>query len=191
MGFGKAYKSAGRSPKDAAFGWGAVHALSPGHGKAMVAAYGAIANGGGFIEPVLVVRVEDRTGKTLHGMTVNGFPNCFIFSTVQSGFTANYPHALAEQSQHAAHIIVEAVGRQKTRVEPTVEAVEAWTQEVLDAVLDRRKFLEECTPGYYNGEGQLNPLAASFSPYGKGSVAFFGILAEWRDEGSLRGLTLD
>ena len=36
--------------------------------KEMVAAYGAIANGGGYIEPVLVVRVEDREGKTLHGI---------------------------------------------------------------------------------------------------------------------------
>jgi penicillin-binding protein 1A len=36
--------------------------------KEMVAAYGTIANGGGYIEPVLVVRVEDRQGKTLHGI---------------------------------------------------------------------------------------------------------------------------
>jgi len=36
--------------------------------KEMVAAYGTIANGGSYIEPVLVVRVEDRHGKTLHGI---------------------------------------------------------------------------------------------------------------------------
>ena len=35
--------------------------------KEMVAAYGTIANGGGYIEPLLVMRVEDREGKTLHG----------------------------------------------------------------------------------------------------------------------------
>ncbi len=129
-------------------------------------------------------------GRTLHGMTVNGFPNCFIFSTIQSGFTANYPHALAEQSQHAAHIISTALKQQKTRVEPTEEAEVAWTQEILDAVLDRRKFLEECTPGYYNGEGQISEQAASFSSYGKGSVAFFRILEDWRSEGEMRGLVL-
>ena len=129
-------------------------------------------------------------GRTLHGMTVNGFPNCFIFSTIQSGFTANYPHALAEQSQHAAHIISTALKQQKTRVEPTEEAEVAWTQEILDAVLDRRKFLEECTPGYYNGEGQISEQAASFSSYGKGSVAFFRILEEWRSDGEMRGLVL-
>lgn len=130
-------------------------------------------------------------GRTLHGMTVNGFPNCFIFSVVQSGFTANYPHALAEQSQHAAYIIAEAIKRQSTRIEPTEEAEGAWTQEILDTVLDRRKFLEECTPGYYNGEGKLSPLAASFASYGKGSDAFFRILAEWRAAGDLPGLVLN
>lgn len=127
-------------------------------------------------------------GKSLHGMTVNGFPNMFIFSVIQSGFTANYPHALLEQAGHAAHIIGEAMASQKSRVEPTEEAEEAWTQEILTAVLDRRKFLEECTPGYYNGEGQLSPMAASFSSYGKGSVAFFETIREWRDEGGMRGL---
>jgi cyclohexanone monooxygenase len=129
-------------------------------------------------------------GKSLHGMTVNGFPNCFIFSVVQSGFTANYPHALLEQAGHAAHIIGHAMATQKWRVEPTEQAEEAWTQEILAAVLDRRKFLEECTPGYYNGEGQLSPAAASLSSYGKGSVAFFNTIKAWRDEGSLQGLAL-
>ncbi|PKB19366.1 cyclohexanone monooxygenase [Novosphingobium kunmingense] len=129
--------------------------------------------------------------KTLHGMTANGFPNCFIFSVIQSGFTANYPHALAEQSNHAVHIIAKAMGRQATRIEPTEEAEEAWTQEILGAVLDRRKFLEECTPGYYNGEGQLSPLAASFASYGKGSDAFFRVIADWRDEGSLPGMVIE
>ncbi|WBH16920.1 flavin-containing monooxygenase [Sphingomonas radiodurans] len=130
-------------------------------------------------------------GKSLHGMTVNGFPNMFIFSVIQSGFTANYPHALLEQATHSAHIIGHALATQKSRVEPTEDAENAWTQEILTAVLDRRKFLEECTPGYYNGEGQLSRLAASFSSYGKGSVAFFATIKAWREDGGMPGLTLD
>ena len=124
-------------------------------------------------------------------MTVNGFPNCFIFSVIQSGFTANYPHALSEQSKHAAHIIAEAMARQATRVEPTEEAEQGWTQEVLGSLLDRRKFLEECTPGYYNGEGQLSPLAASYASYGKGSDAFFEVISDWREDGGMAGLVLE
>ena len=129
-------------------------------------------------------------GRTLHGMTVNGFPNCFIFSQIQSGFTPNYPHALAEQAGHAAHIIAAANARGSTRVEPSARAEQGWTEEILAAVLDRRKFLEDCTPGYYNGEGQLSPVAASFSSYGKGSDAFFRLIAAWRDADDLAGLDL-
>lgn len=128
--------------------------------------------------------------RTLHGMTVNGFPNCFIFSVIQAGFTANYPHALNEQSKHAAHIIAHALSEGVTEVEATPEAELGWTQEILEAVLDRRKFMEECTPGYYNNEGQASPLAASFAPYGKGSMAFFDILKNWRDAGGFDGLIL-
>lgn len=127
-------------------------------------------------------------GATLHGLMVNEFPNCFIFSTVQSGFTANYPHALLEQAHHSAHIIAHAVQQGRERVEPTAEAERQWTAEILDAILDRRKFQEECTPGYYNNEGQANPLFASFASYGKGSVAFFKILADWREAGDFAGL---
>ena len=40
---------------------------------------------------------------SLHGMHTRGFPNCFIVSNAQSGFTANYPHMLNEQSKHLAY----------------------------------------------------------------------------------------
>jgi len=130
-------------------------------------------------------------GRSLHGMTVNGFPNCFIFSTVQSGFTANYPHALDEQAVHTAHVISAALDGEKTRVEPTIKAEEDWTGQIIASLLDRRKFQEECTPGYYNNEGKANPALASFASYGKGSVAFFKLLAEWRAAGDMKGLTLD
>lgn len=128
--------------------------------------------------------------RTLHGMTINGFPNCFIFSVIQSGFTANYPHALNEQSKHAAHIIAHALENGVTEIEATKAAEEEWTQEILEAVLDRRKFMEECTPGYYNNEGQASPLAASFASYGKGSMAFFDILKNWREAGDFAGMEL-
>ena len=128
--------------------------------------------------------------RSLHGLTVNEFPNCFIFSVVQSGFTVNYPHLLAEQAAHTAHVIAAAREKGATRIEPTVAAEEAWTAEILAAALDRRKFQEECTPGYYNDEGHVNPQAASFASYGRGSPAFFRLLTEWREQGELAGLML-
>ena len=40
--------------------------------------------------------------RTLHGLRVNGFPNCFILSIAQSGFTVNFPYLLDVQARHIA-----------------------------------------------------------------------------------------
>ena len=48
----------------------------------------------------------------------------------------------------------------------------------------------ECTPGYYNNEGQLHPHAAQSAPYGAGSISFFKLLEKWREEGNFEGLEL-
>ncbi|MEZ5250524.1 MAG: hypothetical protein R2713_15330 [Ilumatobacteraceae bacterium] len=42
---------------------------------------------------------------TLHGMFSRGFPNCFILSNIQSGFTANFPHMIDEQARHCAYVL--------------------------------------------------------------------------------------
>jgi cyclohexanone monooxygenase len=123
-------------------------------------------------------------------MTMNGFPNIFLLSHIQSAFTANYPHALDEQSRHAAFLVGEALARQAREVEPTVEAETAWAKEIAEAALDMRAFQEACTPGYYNNEGQPNAHLQSFASYGRGSNAFFALMKRWRDEGAFAGLEL-
>ncbi len=127
---------------------------------------------------------------SLHGMHVTDFPNCFIMSNTQSGFTANYPHMLNEQSKHIAYIVTEAQSRQATQVEVTPEAESAWVEEVMSVAIQRQKFAEECTPGYYNNEGQPSPLAIRNGPYGAGSIAFIKLLEDWRATGELPGLSL-
>ena len=47
---------------------------------------------------------------------------------------------------------------------------------------------EGCTPGYYNNEGRPNPIAARGAPYGGGSIAFWKLLADWRDAGDFEGV---
>ena len=39
---------------------------------------------------------------TLHGLYVHGFPNAFVISNTQSGFSVNFPHMINEQSKHIA-----------------------------------------------------------------------------------------
>ena len=127
---------------------------------------------------------------TLHGMHSRGFPNCYIMSNSQSGFTANYPHMLNEQSKHLAYIVGHCVERQVRVVEAAQAAEEAWVQTIIDSAMMRQKFQEECTPGYYNNEGKPSALAARNGSYGRGPVAFVKLLEAWRASGELDGLEL-
>jgi len=127
---------------------------------------------------------------TFHGFFVRGFPNCFVVSNTQSGFTANFPHMLNEQSKHIAYVIKTASDRQAKRVEASEAAETAWVDTVVKSALQRQRFQEECTPGYYNNEGKPSALAARNGPYGAGSIAFMNLLKEWREADDLQGLEL-
>ncbi|MEX1152761.1 flavin-containing monooxygenase [Parvibaculum sp.] len=127
---------------------------------------------------------------TLHGMHTRGFPNCFIVSNSQSGFTANFPHMLNEQSKHLAYIVKECIDRQARVVEVAEEAENEWVDAVVKASVFNRRFLEECTPGYYNNEGKPSDLAIRNGFYGGGSIAFIKILEDWRAKGGMPGLEL-
>lgn len=127
---------------------------------------------------------------TLHSMHTVGFPNCFFVSHVQGGFCVNYPHMLDELSVHQAHIISHALSEEVTSVEATPQAQAAWVQTIIDTAQDRQRFLEECTPGYYNNEGNPGDRDGSQGGYGLGPVAFFQLLADWREAGEFEGLEL-
>ncbi|HEY8355898.1 MAG TPA: NAD(P)/FAD-dependent oxidoreductase, partial [Ramlibacter sp.] len=126
--------------------------------------------------------------RTLHGLQASGFPNCFFFGITQGGYTANYTHMLYEQSAHAAHVVGELRRRGRQVAEVTEAAEAAWGAEIRRAA-GAGTYLQECTPGYYNNEGQPD---ASRGPnyYGGGSDIFFRILAEWRATGFMEGLVL-
>ena len=126
--------------------------------------------------------------RSLHGMLVNGFPNLIVMGTTQAGFTANYPHLLDEQARQIAYLITEAGKRQARVFEVTAEAEEAWVDEIVRKSALREKFLEECTPGYYNNEGKLSKMARQNTSYGAGSNAYFAILDGWRNTGAMEGL---
>jgi cyclohexanone monooxygenase len=127
---------------------------------------------------------------TLHGMLSHGFPNLFIISNSQAGFSVNFPHMLNENAKHLSYIIAETGKRQAQTVEATPEAEAAWVETVINSAVMRQKFQEECTPGYYNNEGKPSALAARNGPYGKGPIAFAQLIADWRTKGDMAGLEL-
>jgi cyclohexanone monooxygenase len=128
--------------------------------------------------------------RSLHGMHVHGFPNCFILSNSQAGFTVSYPHLLDEQAKHIAYIVNAASDKNCVEVEVTQESEASWIQQCIDKARDAGDFLENCTPGYYNNEGRSGNRNAQDGFYGGGSIEFFHILQQWRDDGGLDGLRL-
>jgi cyclohexanone monooxygenase len=127
---------------------------------------------------------------TLHGFHSRGFPNCFIFSNIQSGFTVNFPHMLDEQSKHVAYIVRHAHDHGITVVEADAEAEAAWVRTIVELAQFNQGFLEACTPGYYNNEGKPAERSLKNSNYGAGPVKFIELLEQWRADGTLAGLEL-
>lgn len=125
---------------------------------------------------------------TLHGMMVHGFPNLFLFGTIQSGATTNFTHSLGEQARHMNHIVRAARSLSSIRVEPTAAAERDWTAHCEAVAILRRKFFEECTPSYLNAEGDIRSKSARDAPYGAGSQQFFNLIENWRSKGEFAGL---
>ncbi|MBT5154871.1 MAG: NAD(P)/FAD-dependent oxidoreductase [Gammaproteobacteria bacterium] len=129
--------------------------------------------------------------RSLHGMGSHGFPNVFIMNTSQGGFTANFPHLLDESAVHQAHIIAYALDQGFNTVEVSAAAEAEWVDTIVGFKGGPLGGLggADCTPGYYNNEGQPNPNAQQSAPYGGGSIRFFELLKEWREDGNFEGLT--
>lgn len=126
--------------------------------------------------------------RTFHGLHVHGFPNCFIESIAQSGFTVNFPYLIDTQSRHVAWVIAQALQRDVTALEATADAEQQWVDAVVarsDVIAGRR---ESCTPGYYNREGQANARLRQDSFFFGAPTEYGDILAAWRDTGGLEGL---
>ncbi len=128
--------------------------------------------------------------RTLHGMHAKGFPNMFIVGPQQGGFTANYPHMLDEISTHIGYLVAELSSRGATTVEVSGDAEQAWVDKIVELARLNEDFLNACTPGYYNNEGDLAKRKAQNAFYGRGSVEFFGVLQQWREAGDLEGLDI-
>ena len=130
--------------------------------------------------------------RTLHGVHINGFPNCFLMSTVQGGFTVNYPHMLDEVATHVAHIVGHALRSGKTIVESSLEAEAAWVQTIIDKGVRGGIIGDEtCTPGYYNNEGKPRDHFEQMVSYGDGPIPFFNLLSEWRKSGDFAGVVME
>jgi len=125
--------------------------------------------------------------RTYHGFLSHGFPNCFHMGLTQTGFAANFTYMLDEQTTHVAHVIAQVNGRNAKAVEPTPEAEAEWVKLVTGPTV-MTEYQNICTPGYYNGEGTNEGQGFLQTNYPEGGLAFFALLARWREQGDFEGL---
>ena len=93
--------------------------------------------------------------RTLLGIHTHGYPNLFIMGGYQASFQFNLTFMLQTQGDHIAECIRHARegGHQTLDVLPQTE--EWWVQEVI-AHRGKTSRNQDCTPGYYNFEGEFN-----------------------------------
>jgi len=127
---------------------------------------------------------------SLHGMHIRNFPNCIMMSIVQSGLTLSFPYMINEQAKHLAYIIARALDEGIATLEVSESAEKQWVESVLLASEDRAEFSEQCTPGYYNAEGQPSQQTRQNFFYFGGPSEFVDTLEAWRADGGLQGLEL-
>jgi cation diffusion facilitator CzcD-associated flavoprotein CzcO len=101
------------------------------------------------------VNLQDKYAggiRTLLGIHTAGFPNLFIMGGYQASFQFNLTEMLQTQGDHIAACIdyVRANGYDTLDVSDVAE--EWWVQEVIGH-RGKTSRSEECTPGYYNFEG--------------------------------------
>src|SRR5579871_704388 len=128
--------------------------------------------------------------RTLHGTHVAGFPNLFIVQPTQgANLISNVPHNLTEAGRTIGMIVKHALDEGAHEVEVTPEAEQAWLDLLATGPGRMMMGSPDCTPGYYNNEGQ--PLAEAVQwnvGYPAGASAYFEYLDGWRSKGDFAGL---
>jgi cyclohexanone monooxygenase len=127
--------------------------------------------------------------RTKHGMHVHGFPNAFFVQPTQgANLISNVPHNIVESAGTIATVVRCARERGAREVEVTQEAEEAW----INLLLSGAGMLigsQDCTPGYYNNEGQDSGRRGKLNVgYPAGALAYFRYLEGWRSSGRFEGL---
>lgn len=128
--------------------------------------------------------------RTYHGLSVHGFPNCFVLSIAQSGFSVNFPYLLDIQARHAAWVMAWGLSQHSTELEASAAAEDAWVQQVVNRSAASAERAKACTPGYYNREGQANAKTRQGSFFYGSPTEYATILEVSRASGTPEGFEI-
>jgi cyclohexanone monooxygenase len=125
--------------------------------------------------------------RTLHGIHVRGFPNLlFVQPTQGANLISNVPHNIVDSARTIASVVRHAVEGGLGTVEPSAAAETAWVELLLTGPGSMIGG-PDCTPGYYNNEGQ-DPGQFLGYGYPYGPSAYFTYIDKWRASGTFDGL---
>ena len=129
--------------------------------------------------------------RSMHGVHVHGFPNAFHVQLWQGGnVVANVPHNLTDSARTVAAVVSHMAEHGYDVVEVTKQAEDAWMEQVRPNPV-MSSFLADCTPGYYNNEGQDPGPRGRFNVgYPQGAMAYFQYIDQWQRVRRLRGSRL-
>ena len=68
--------------------------------------------------------------------------------------------------------------------------MEEYVNRFRELEIDLSAFQNECTPGYFNNEGEDKPNWALFRAWGLGWNDFQEMVSEWRDQSHLPGMII-
>ncbi len=127
--------------------------------------------------------------RTKHGIHVHGFPNAFFVQPTQgANLISNVPHNLTEAARTIALMVGHARENGFKEIEVTREAEDSWVELLLTGA-GRMIGGPDCTPGYYNNEGQEpGPAARLNVGHPAGAMAYFKYIDAWRSAGDFDGL---
>jgi cyclohexanone monooxygenase len=110
----------------------------------------------------------------------------------QAGASLNLLYGITHQIDHISYILSEAEKKGAKTVEPTPEAVDDFLTDFRANARNAERFWSECTPGFFNNEGQTkNKIGYFTDTYGGGARKFWTMLRNWREKGDLAGLKVE
>ncbi|ANY22170.1 flavin-containing monooxygenase [Gordonia terrae] len=127
--------------------------------------------------------------KTLHGFFSHGFPNFIELGLSQNAYVVNFTYMLDRKARHAARTIAHARRHGITTIEPDPDSQREWVEATKRTEELRLAYFATCTPGYYNGQGDVS--RGFFNDiHNISEIDFWNMIDQWWEAGSFEGLAL-
>lgn len=128
--------------------------------------------------------------RTFHGFFTHGFPNFVELGMSQTAYYVNFVYMLDRKARHAARLVRHLLDSGIGTFEPTAEAEADWVAEVRRSNEPREAYWGACTPGYYNGQGEVSK-AVFRDVYNSSEIDFWNMIEAWWNSGRFEGLVFE